>query len=398
VDLNCRPTALPGPAWLEKSVGLGLNLDMPVAPGHLVVEESRVLHAIVGVDPHKRVFSAVAIDARGGRLGKWTGGTTRRDIGELRVWASEHAPGAVWAIESTNSWGRRLAVALGEAGADVRDVCPTRTAERRSRRPGRGKSDAIDAEAIARELLAHPDLPHAFKGAQPGQPDPQRDALAVLVRARKQVVDRHRRLLNEAEPLLTELPAALAERLPVGRKTAPRLLAAARLRRTGARPTDLRLELLRGYAHQERALARQRDALELEIAQVLKELETSLPSLFGLGPLGAAELLVEVGDPRRFHSGDAFASYTGTAPIPASSAELNGRPVHHRLNRHGNRRLNSVLHIMAVTRLRTHAETQAFIARVTANGKTSRDALRIVKRRLARVVWMTMMRDLPLTT
>ena len=352
------------------------------------------MQAVIGVDPHKRVFSAVAIDARGGRLGNWTGGTSVQAIDELRVWAGEHAPDAVWAIESTNSWGRRLAVALAEAGADVRDVCPTRTAERRSRRPGRGKSDAIDAEAIARELLAHPDLPHAFKGAQPGQPDPQRDALAVLVRARKQVVDRHRRLLTEAEPLLMELPAALAERLPVGRKIEARLVAAARLRRTGARPTDLRLELLRGYARQERALAHERDALELKIVQVLKELETSLPSLFGLGPLGAAELLVEVGDPRRFRSGDAFASYTGTAPIPASSAELNGRPVHHRLNRHGNRRLNSVLHIMAVTRLRTHAETQAFIARVTTSGKTRRDALRIVKRRLARLVWTAMMRDL----
>ena len=210
-------------------------------------------------------------------------------------------------------------------------------------------------------------------------------------------MDRHRRLLNEAEPLLTELPAALAERLPVDRKIEPRLATAARLRRTGARSTDLRLQLLRGYARQERALAHERDALELEIVRVLKELETSLPSLFGLGPLGSAELLVEVGDPRRFRSGDAFASYTGTAPIPASSAEIDGRPVHHWLNRHGNRRLNSALHIMAVTRLRTHAETQAFIARVTANGKTSRDALRIVKRRLARLVWTTMMRDLPLT-
>jgi transposase len=396
--LNCRPAVLSGSTWLEKSVGYGLNLDMPVAPGHWPLRRVETMRAIVGVDPHKRVFSAVAIDARGGRLGKWTGGTTAQAIRELRVWASEHAPGAVWAIESTNSWGRRLAVALAEAGADVRDVCPTRTAERRRRRPGRGKSDAIDAEAIARELLAHPDLPHAFKGAQPGQPDPQRDLLAVLVRARKQVVDRHRRLLNEAEPLLTELPAALAERLPVDRKIEPRLAAAARLRRTGLRSTDLRLQLLRGYARQERAFAHERDALELEIVRVLNELETSLPSLFGLGPLGSAELLVEVGDPRRFRSGDAFASYTGTAPIPASSAEIDGRPVHHRLNRHGNRRLNSVLHIMAVTRLRTHAETQAFIARVTANGKTSRDALRIVKRRLARLVWITMMRDLPLTS
>jgi transposase len=351
------------------------------------------MQAVVGVDPHKQVFRAVALDARGGWLGQWTGATTRQAIEELRAWADQHAPGAAWAIESSNSWGRRLAIALVASGADVRDVCPTRTAERRNRRPGRGKSDGIDAEAIARELLAHPDLPLAFKAAQAGEPDPQRDALAVLIRARKQVVDRHRRLLNEAEALLTELPAGVAERLPGGRKTEPRLTAAARVRRTGMRPTDLRLELLRGYAREARALAYQRDALEHDIAQVLKELETSLPLLFGLGPLGAAELLVEVGDPRRFRSGDAFASYTGTAPIPASSAELNGRPVHHRLSRHGNRRLNSVLHIMAVTRLRTHTETQAFVARVTTRGKTKRDALRIVKRRLARIVWTTMMRD-----
>jgi transposase len=349
--------------------------------------------AVIGVDPHKRVFSAVALDARGGRLGNWTGGTTRQAIEDLLAWANEQATGAIWAIESTNSWGRRLATALVEAGVDVRDVCPTRTAAQRSRRPGRGKSDAIDAEAIARELLAHPDLPHAFKAAGPAQPDPLRDALAVLVRARKQLVDRHRRLLNEAEPLLTELPAHLAERLPATRKTEPRLAAAARLHRTGMRPTDLRLELLREYARDERALARQRDALEHEIVQLLRELGTSLPLLFGLGPLGAAELLVEVGDPRRFRSGDAFASYTGTAPIPASSAEIDGRPVHHRLSRHGNRRLNSVLHIMAVTRLRTHPDTQAFVGRVTAQGKSRRDALRIVKRRLARVVWATMMRD-----
>src|SRR5215210_1432082 len=95
-------------------------------------------------------------------------------------------------------------------------------ANRRRRRPGRGKSDSVDAEAIARELLAHPELPHAFKGAIGGQPDLQREELAVLVRARQQLVDAHRRLLNEAEALLGELPAWLHKRLPVGRKVAPR--------------------------------------------------------------------------------------------------------------------------------------------------------------------------------
>src|SRR5204863_2882876 len=104
----------------------------------------------------------------------------------------------------SNYLGRRLALALTTAGADVRDVCPTRTADRRRQRPGRGKSDVVDAEAIARELLAHPDLPRAFKSAEASVPDPVREELTVLVRARKQMVDRHRRLLNEAEALVGE--------------------------------------------------------------------------------------------------------------------------------------------------------------------------------------------------
>jgi transposase len=352
------------------------------------------MEAVIGVDPHKRVLSAVALDRRGGQLGQWHGPTTRADIQGLQRWAAHLAPGAVWAIEGSNFLGRRLALALLETGADVRDVCPTRTADRRRRRPSRGKSDTVDAEAIARELLAHPDLPRAFKAAASTRPDPAREALAVLVRTRRQVVDHHRRLLNEAEVLLSELPAPLAERLPGGSKTAPRLAAAARLRLTGDRPTDLRLRLLRSQLRTERALAAERDGLEREIAHVLAELGASLPTLFGLGPLGAAEVLVEVGDPRRFRSADAFASYTGTAPIPASSAESHGHPVHHRLSRFGNRRLNAVLYSMAVTRLRSDPATQAYVGRLLAAGKTKRDALRILKRRLARLVWMTMIRDL----
>src|SRR5918997_3327158 len=156
--------------------------------------------AIVGVDPHKRVLTAVALDGRGGRLGQWSGSTTRQGLKELRAWASGCAPGAVWAIEGSNFLGRRLALDLAGAGADVREGCPTRTADRRRRRPGRGKSDAVDAEAIARELLAHPDLPHAFKAAAAGPPDPLREELEVLVRARRQLADRHRQGPNGAEP------------------------------------------------------------------------------------------------------------------------------------------------------------------------------------------------------
>jgi transposase len=228
-------------------------------------------------------------------------------------------------------------------------------------------------------------------------PDPHREELAVLVRTRKQLVDRHRRLLNEAEALLGELPTRLIERLPSGTGVAPKLTAGVRLHVSGERLTDLRLQVLRLKAREHRLLVSECALLERQIAQVLKRIGTHLTELGGLGTLAAAETVVEVGDPRRFRSADAFASYTGTAPIPASSAETRGHPVHHRLSRFGNRRLNAVVFIMAVTRLRSDRETQAYVGRLLAAGKTKRDALRILKRRLARLVWMTMIRDLTST-
>ena len=245
-----------------------------------------------------------------------------------------------------------------------------------------------------RELLAHPNLPRAFKTAEPGLPDPRRAELAVLVRRRKQLLDRHRRVLNETEALIGELPTRLIERLPSGAGVPPRLAGAARLHLTGDRLTDLRLAILRLKAREHRLLVSECALLERQIAQLLKRIGTHLTELCGLGTLGAAEVLVEVGDPRRFRSADAFASYTGTAPSPASSAETRGHPVHHRLSRFGNRRLNAVLYIMVVTRICSDTDTQAYVARLLVAGKTKRDALRILKRRLARLVWMTMMRDL----
>src|SRR5918912_3627205 len=203
------------------------------------------MQALIGVDPHKRVLSAVALDSRGGLLGAWHGATSSRGLAARRQWAAARAPDARWAIEGSNRLGRPLALALVEAGAEVREVCPTRTAERRRQRPGRGKSDAVDAEAIARELLAHPGLPRAFKSAEPGVPEPRREELVVLVRTRKQLVDRHRRLLNEAEALIGELPARLSARLPSGAGVAPRLTAAARPHLSGDRLADLRLQVLR---------------------------------------------------------------------------------------------------------------------------------------------------------
>jgi hypothetical protein len=138
---------------------------------------------------------------------------------------------------------------------------------------------------LPRELLAHPDLPRAFKSAQASVPDPVREELTVLVRARKQMVDRHRRLLNEAEALVAELPARLMERLPSGASVAARLAAAARVHLTRDHLTDLRLQLLRLKAQEHRLLVAQCALLERQIANALKQTVSSLPVLGGLGTL-----------------------------------------------------------------------------------------------------------------
>jgi hypothetical protein len=91
------------------------------------------MEAVIGVDPHKYVLTAVALDARGGVLGRWSGEASSSGPRALRAWAAARAPGAVWAIEGSNRLGRRLAVLVAADGADVRDVCPTRTADRRRR-------------------------------------------------------------------------------------------------------------------------------------------------------------------------------------------------------------------------------------------------------------------------
>ncbi|MDP9442278.1 MAG: IS110 family transposase [Actinomycetota bacterium] len=120
---------------------------------------------------------------------------------------------------------------------------------------------------------------------------------------------------------------------------------------------------------------------------------STLGELCGIADRSEAELLVEVGDPRRFTKGG-FARFNGTAPLPASSAEGEGRPTRHRLNRGGNRRVNAVLHRMAVTQLRCDERAQKIVAEARQRGHTKKEAMRVLKRHLSNVVYRRMMRDL----
>jgi hypothetical protein len=360
----------------------------------MLVSEARAGNA-VGIDPHKRTLTAIVVDARGGIVA----GEHFRISGDghraLEAWALSFGPVVRWGIENAAGWGRHTAIFLAGAGHDVRDVCPNRTG-RQDRGRQRGKSDSLDAERIARETLAHPLLPRAFKvAAARAAPDEQRELLCLWHNQRRSLLKSRQHLLNEAEFLLADLPLELREWLPDTKAVRPRLAALGRRnrRKRWDAATVLRLRMLDDHRAQIARLdAAERDATR-QLARLVSAADTTLDELCGLSTRSVAELLVEVGDPRRFTEGG-FARFNGSAPLAASTAEGPGEPVRHRFNPGGNRRVNAILHRMAVTQLRCEPRAQAIYASARARGHTKREARRILKRHLSDVIHRRMTRDL----
>jgi transposase len=335
------------------------------------------------------------LDDRGGLLGTEhfkVSGDGHRALGQ---WALSFGPVATWGVEDAGGIGRHTAAFRCLRGHDVRDVCPNRTNER-ARRRREGKSDALDSERIARETLAHPELPRAFKRAGPDSgPNEMSELLSLWHKERRSVVKLRQQLLSETESLLSDLPDEVRDELPASKKVRTRLTAIGRRDRTRVHDhaTALRLRLLDDHAETISRL----DAREQEATRALEGLievnGSSLGDLSGLSTRSVAELLVEVGDARRFTEGG-FARFNGTAPLAASSGEGEDDPVRHRLNRGGNRRVNAVLHSMAVTQLRGDPRAQKIYADARARGHTKKEAMRTLKRNLSNVVHRQMMRDL----
>jgi hypothetical protein len=364
-------------------------------PSHLLLSPDHAGN-VVGIDPHKRTLTAVVVDARGGVLA----GEHFRVSGEghraLVAWARSFGPIARWGIENASGWGRHTAIFLAGRGQDVRDVCPNRTG-RADRGRQRGKSDRLDAERIARDVLAHALVPRAFKRSEGDGPDQQHELLMLWHRRRRSVLTSRQHLLNEADALLAELPLELRQQLPDRSAVRPRLraLTARRLR-----PRDpalaLRVRLLADYQRQITRLDADEQTVCRELAQLVRASGSTLEQLCGLATRSVAELLVEIGDPRRFTT-PGFARFNASAPIPASTAEGPGEPVRHRYNPGGNRRVNAVLHRMAVTQLRCEPRAQAIYTNARARGHTKTEARRILKRHLSDVIHRHMLRDLAAT-
>jgi transposase len=326
---------------------------------------------VLGVDTHAQSHTLVLVEARTQRRCRClTIEASRRGYRQALRLARRQARGRrLWALEGTGSYGAGLARFLCERGEQVLEV------ERPARpgRQGRLKSDALDAERAARSLLA------GTAGSRP-RVSAQTQALRALLTTREGAVRACTAALNELRALLVSAPPELRERLQQLPESAL-LQACTRLRASASDPQRTALALaLRSLALRVRQLRLEAHTLEQELARQVRALAPELLQRRGVGPISAAALLIAWSCPGRVRSEAAFARIAGVAPIPASS----GKVVRHRLDRGGDRRLNRALHTIVLTLRRTDAETKTYIARRIAEGKTQREAVRCLKRYLAR--------------
>jgi transposase len=326
--------------------------------------------AAIGIDTHKATLAACAVDERGAALAERQFSNDPAGHRALASWAAGMSPAALIGVEGSASYGAALSRTLLASGLAVREVPPHLSRRERIHTRRAGKSDPGDALAIARVTLREASLP-------PVRADDASRELQMLVEARDDLV-------GEATRARNRLHADLLVLAPGYQQHAARLVGIRQLawaRRALARRPELQARLARERLARLRQLGRQIRALEAEIAGRVSH--HPLLTLPGVGPLVAAKLLGEIGDVARFRSPDAFAAFAGVAPIPASSGQVQRM----RLNRGGNRQLNRALFTIALVQAGHHPPAQALLARKRAEGKSTREALRCLKRHLARRVY-----------
>lgn len=348
---------------------------------------------IVGVDPHRRTFTATVLDSRGGELGYAHFPNTHQGHGAGLAWAAGFGPAGRWGIEGACGLGRRLAEFLVGAGCDVRDVPPHRTSARQRGRH-EGKSDRLDSRRVAAETQANPRLARAFKHALPSAPDSVRERMALWNSARKSLTKIRVQLLGELDALVQDLPEELRDQLGQAKTVSARVNSLGRLDTSGVIDpvVALRLRLIEHRVAMLRDVLEQDKAATAELATLVNEADSTLTALVGIAPRAAAEIIVEVGDVRRFTEAG-FARFNGTAPIPASSGEGGDAPVRHRLSRGGNRRLNAVIYRVAMIQLRFEPRARQIHDQARAHRHTRREAMRVLKRNLSNAIYRTMLRD-----
>lgn len=330
---------------------------------------------MVGIDVHKDTHCAVAVDQAGRQIGSpLTVRATDAGHRQLLRWAGrEHGPDVEFAVEDCRHVSTRLERALLTAGAKVVRVPPKLMAGARQSARTRGKSDPIDALAIARAAVREPGLPSAEHTHASREVKLLVDHREDLVRMRTAMTNRLRWHLHELEPGLEPPARAMGNLVELDRLT----------ERLAGLPDTVVRRLAIELIDDIRSLTQRANTLERELAALVKTQAPQLLELPGCGVLTAAKLLGETANPARFRSEACFAMHAGVAPIPASS----GRTNRHRLARGGNRQLNAALHRIAITQTRLDGLGKTYYQRRRAQGDTTMEALRALKRRLARVVF-----------
>ena len=337
------------------------------------------MKVIIGVDPHKATHTAVAVDDREDEISRVTVRATRRQVEQLQRWATPFEQ-RVWAVESASGLGYLLAQQLVGAGEQVVDVPPTLAARVRVLGTGRSnKNDPNDARSVAvaalrsRTLTAVQTADHAA-------------VLRLLVKRNLDLGRERNRVANRLHVMITELvPGGIGKELTVSHTE--RVLGAVR---PLAAVDVARLAMAHELLADLRRLDSQMIQMKRRITDAVRASKTSLTDIFCVGPIIAGLVIAHTGDVRRFGTRDRFAAYNGTAPIEVSSA---GRVVH-RLSRRGNRTLNYAIHMAALGQIRhPGSEGRAFYDRKVAEGKSNREALRALKRRVSDALYQQLLTD-----
>ena len=334
---------------------------------------------VIGTDAHKVTHTCGAVEGGTGQLaGELTARARRDGLEELLAWGRSLDSDRIWAIEDCRHVSGAFERFLIEHGERVVRVAPRLMGESRKGERTRGKSDPIDALAIARAALSEgPEtLPGAHLDAEAMEIKLLTDHREQLVRSRTEEQCTLRWHLHQLWPEL-ELPAGCLDRMVWLDKVARKLARA---------DQDARVRVCRDLVRSIRERSKRAAELEREIAALVRAKAPELLDVPGRGSLTAARILAETAGVERFTTDAKLARLAGVAPIPASS----GNKQRHRLDRGGNRRLNCALHRIAVTQGRVHGPAREFLARKQAEGKSRIEALRCLKRHLARAVWQAL--------
>jgi transposase len=333
---------------------------------------------VIGVDPHKLSATIEVVDHHETLLTSGRFGTDKAGYAAMRKHVAAW-PERTWAVEGSNGAGRSLAQRLLADGEHVVDVPAKLAARARMLDTGHGrKTDAHDAHSVAVAAVRAKQLRVLAL-------DPELETLRMLVDRREELARQRTQAANRLQRLLGELTPGKAKK-DITTAQAKAILAS-------VRPRDLVGKTRRRLAAEQLsdlvAIEKRTKSLTKELKAMVEDSGSTLMELPGVGPIVAARVLADVGDVTRFADRNRFASWTGTAPIEASS----GEHVRHRLSRAGNRRMNHMIHIAAATQIRLDTEGRRYYRRKLAAGKTRMETMRCLKRRISDALYRQLLTD-----